>query len=90
MRVIVNSDDVLEETPRGALISFPPASSRRSRSLRRHHHRQRHLDEFLIPVDCVQGAANIVGYIGRATLLYPKRELHDGRFQGELVFVDLE
>ena len=53
------------------------------RSLRRHHHRQRHLAELLIPVDCVQGATNVVGYIGRATLLYPKRELHDGGFQGD-------
>jgi hypothetical protein len=57
-------------------------------SLWRHHHRKRHFDEFLIAVDCDQGATHVVGDIGSAALLNPKRELHDGSLEGELVFVE--
>ena len=39
--------------------------------LRRHEHRERHLDELLIAVDGRQGAADIVGGLRRAALLYP-------------------
>ncbi|MNR61583.1 hypothetical protein D3C85_1833730 [compost metagenome] len=36
------------------------------------------------------GAADITADLGRSAMLNPKRELHDGGLQGELVFVDLE
>lgn len=65
-------------------------SGRRSRSFRRHYHRERHLDELFVLVDRLKGAADIAADLGRSALLNPKRELHDGILQGEVVFVDLE
>jgi hypothetical protein len=59
-------------------------------SLRRHRYRERHLDELFVLVDSFQGAAYVIGDIGRSALLDPIRKLHDGSFQGELVFVDFE
>ena len=57
-------------------------------SLWRHQHRQRQLDELFVLVDGVQGAAHVVGDISRAAGLDSIRKLHDGGFEGELVFVD--
>ncbi|MNO88949.1 hypothetical protein D3C76_804180 [compost metagenome] len=59
-------------------------------SFRRHHHCKRHLDELFIPIDGFQSAAHVVGDVSRSSLLDPVRQFHDGGFQGELVFVDLE
>jgi hypothetical protein len=50
-----------------------------------HQHRQRHLDELFISVYGFQGAAHVVGDIGRSLLLDPVRKLLDGGFQGELI-----
>lgn len=62
----------------------------RSRSLWSHHYRERHFDEFLIPIDGVQGAADVIGDVGAAVVFDPIGQFHDGGFQGELVFVDFE
>jgi hypothetical protein len=59
-------------------------------SLRRHEHRERHLDELFIFVDRVQGAAHVVGDLCRTAHFHPVLKLHDGGLKGELVFVDLE
>jgi hypothetical protein len=59
-------------------------------SLRRHEHRERDLDELLVTIDRLQGAAHIVGNLGISSLLDPICQLHDGGLEGELVLVDLE
>jgi hypothetical protein len=61
-----------------------------AKSFRRHQHRQRKLNEFLIPVDRFQGAAYIVGNLGGTALLDLVGKLQDRGLKGELVFVDLE
>jgi hypothetical protein len=38
----------------------------------------------------VQSTADVLGDIGRSALLAPVGQFHDGGFEGELVFVDLE
>jgi hypothetical protein len=58
-------------------------------SLRRHHHRKRHLDEFFILVHRLEGTTDVFGDVGRAALLNPESQLHDGGFHGELIFVEL-
>lgn len=50
--------------------------------------RKRHLDELLVLVDGVQGAADVVGDFCAASLLDQAGQLHDGCFEGELVFID--
>jgi len=55
-----------------------------------HEYRERQLDELLVLVDGVQGAADVVGDVSRTAGLDPIRKLQDGGFEGELVFVDLE
>lgn len=59
-------------------------------SLRRHQHRERQLDKFFVLIDGVQGAADVIGDVGRTALLHPVLKLQDCGFQGELVFIDLE
>lgn len=61
-----------------------------AQSIQCHHHRECHLDELFIFIDGVQGAADVIGYVGRAALLDPVRKLQDGGFEGELVFVNFE
>ena len=65
------------------------ATSCRSRSLRGHQDCERQLDDLFVLVDGVQGAAHVVGDVSLAAGLDPIRKLHDGGFEGELVFVDL-
>ncbi|CAI8880661.1 hypothetical protein EMIT0P258_30154 [Pseudomonas sp. IT-P258] len=38
----------------------------------------------------MKGTADIVAYFSRTALLNPKRELHDGSLQSELVLVNFE
>ena len=59
-------------------------------SLRRHHDRERHLDEFFVFSDGFQIAEDISTDRDRSALPDPKHQLHDGGLQCELVFVDLE
>lgn len=49
-------------------------------SFRRHQHRKRQLDEFLIFIDGFEGAAHVVGDIGGSALLDPVRQSHDAQF----------
>lgn len=59
-------------------------------SVGRHQHCKRHLDELFVLVDRPERAAHILGDVCRSALFDPVRQLHDGGFEGELVFVDFE
>lgn len=57
------------------------------RSIRRHEDGQCQLDELFVLINGVQSTANIFCHISGAALLDPVRNLHDGGFEGQLVFV---
>lgn len=53
-------------------------------------HCERDPDEFFVFIDRLQGSSGIVADVVRPPFLSPKRQLHDGSLQGELVFIDFE
>ncbi|MGF7116281.1 hypothetical protein QF017_005805, partial [Pseudomonas laurylsulfatiphila] len=85
-------DEILRNHSKGSRRRFYTLWADRCRlqSLGGHHHRERHLDELFILIYCFQGTAHVVGDVSRSALLDPIRKLHDGGYESELVFVDLE
>jgi len=79
-----------EQAPKARLAAHSAIDRLICQSIRCNKHRERHLDELLVPIDGFQGSSNVVGDFGRAVGFDRVGKLKDGCFKGELVFVNLE
>ena len=82
---------------RARLVDVPSEKRRRllgyqSRAclLRRHKHRERHVDELFVPADDLQCTPDVLCNVSCSSLFNPKRKLHNGGLKDELILVDLK